>query len=237
MPETSAGAPAAPPIVFLHGWAGSGLGTWTATNIPDVMQRAGRTCFVPDLPGHGVSARARQASHDPADYDDIVDRVQAQLPSGPVDLVGYSLGAKIALIIAAREPARVRRMVAVAVGDNIFAAESSGGPLGDLLAGGLAADTPERLRRMAIYAFQSGADPLALAACLRRHWEAPSPERLGHITAPVLLALAEHDELVKSADRLRAALPTVDVRTLDGQDHLSAPFARELAPMIADFLQ
>lgn len=227
----------APPIVFLHGWAGSALGTWIAARIPDAMQRSGRACFIPDLPGHGVAARERRASHDPVDYDDIVDRLQAGLPDGPVDLVGYSLGAKIALVLAAREPERVRRVVAVAVGDNIFAAERSGDAMGEALANGLAADMPDRLRRMAVYALQSGADPLALSACLRRHWDAPTEEQLSAITAPILLALAERDELVTSADRLRAALRHVEVRSLPGQDHLSAPFAAELKPMMMEFLR
>ena len=224
------------PIVFLHGWAGSALGTWAASGIPALLEARGRTCIVPDLPGHGVAARDHGASHDSSDYDDIIDQVQSGLPGGPIDLVGFSLGAKIALMIAARAPEKVARAVTVAVGDNIFAAEGAGAALGRLLAEGIEADTPERLSRMAVYALQSGGDPLAMAACLRRAWHAPTAETLAAIRARVMLILAGNDELVVSADRLRACLPTAVTHVLPGHDHLSVPYATDLKHLVAEFL-
>ena len=175
-------------------------------------------------------------SHDPDDYDDIVDMVAAGLPSGAVDLVGYSLGAKIALSIAARPASPVRRLVAVAVGDNLFSAEASGLAMSAVLETGILADTPQRLRRMAVYAWQSGGDPNALAACLRRRWHPPTEAMLRSIHIPVLLALADEDELVTSSEQLEQCLPQARIRRLPGQDHLSAPFAAELKPLIVAFL-
>ena len=224
------------PVTFLHGWAGSARGTWLASGIPDRLRALGRSCFVPDLPGHGIPVPGSPPRHDPAQYDDIVGEVAAGLPGRPMDIVGYSLGAKIALWIAIRMPQLVRSLTLVAVGDNLFAAEGSGVALGAMLAGGIGADAPERLRRMAVYAFQSGADPHALAACLQRRWTPPVEDALRAIRVPILLALAEQDELVRATARLHACLPDARICTLRGQDHLSAPYAPELAEMVVRFV-
>ena len=224
------------PVVFLHGWGGSARGTWIASGIPDQLSARGRYCIVADLPGHGRPSGLVEMSHDPDHYDNIVDMVAADLPPGIVDLVGYSLGAKIALTIAARPQSQVRRLVATAVGDNIFRAEPSGLAMSALLETGILADTPQRLRRMAVYALQSGGDPRALAACLRRRWHPPTEAMLRSIRIPVLLALADEDELVTSSEQLEQCLPQARTLRLSGQDHLSAPFAAELKPLIVTFL-
>jgi len=46
-----------------------------------------------DLPGHGQ----KPASYDPADYADMASGLDAMLPPGVLDAVGFSLGGKVVL--------------------------------------------------------------------------------------------------------------------------------------------
>src|ERR1700685_3461620 len=82
------------PVVLLHGFAADHFSNWVATGVVDDLVAAGRRVLAPDARGHGASAKP----HDPAAYanDAMVRDVQALMDHvdvGPVDLVGYSMGA------------------------------------------------------------------------------------------------------------------------------------------------
>ncbi len=101
---------AGPPVLLLHGGAGS----WThwVRNIQPLVD-AGHRVLVPDLPGFGESAA-------PPDGQDV-DVLPGWLELGlgrllgemPVTLVGFSLGALVGGLWAQAQPARVARLVLV----------------------------------------------------------------------------------------------------------------------------
>ncbi|MBB5889761.1 alpha/beta fold hydrolase [Kutzneria kofuensis] len=98
------GTPDGPPVVLLHAMASSG-GTWRrlAACLPD------RRVILPDLRGHGRSSRA--ADYTLAGFRDDMVGLLDELGLDRVDLVGHSLGGRIASMIALDSPARVRRLV------------------------------------------------------------------------------------------------------------------------------
>lgn len=97
-----------PPVILLHGFTGRGA-SWAA-QLPG-LRRSHRTIVV-DLLGHGRS----DAPADPARYAvacqaEDVAAILVRLGHVPADVVGYSMGARIALRLAAEHPAAVRRLV------------------------------------------------------------------------------------------------------------------------------
>ncbi len=93
------------PAVLLHGFLGRGA-DWD----PAVGRLAEtRAVLAPDLPGHGAAPEA--ASLDAA-ADALADLLDAER-LGAVDLAGYSMGGRLALLFAVRHPGRVRRLVLV----------------------------------------------------------------------------------------------------------------------------
>ncbi|WP_157247240.1 alpha/beta fold hydrolase [Nonomuraea typhae] len=105
-------AAAGPPVLLLHGFAADGQRDWVRTGMVAALTAAGRRAVVADLPGHGdspapvTSAQAGAGAIAAALVGamDAVDR-------GPFDVVGYSLGARIAWELPAAAPGRVRRAV------------------------------------------------------------------------------------------------------------------------------
>jgi 2-succinyl-6-hydroxy-2,4-cyclohexadiene-1-carboxylate synthase len=126
------------PVLFLHGFSGSGLSWAGLAGLSDRFR-----AIVPDLPGHGAtgwdaddpgdspdapgvgsrrhaSGRRRDPGGPTADprprasvertADDLA-AIARRLRVGPVHVVGYSLGARVGLRLAIAHPAAVRRLV------------------------------------------------------------------------------------------------------------------------------
>lgn len=95
--------------VFLHG-LGGGAATWD-----DLMhQLPGMECYAPDLPGFGVSdPPADDSGYTVAGQAGTLAELVRELSPEPVHLLGNSLGAAIALRLAADYPARVRSLTLI----------------------------------------------------------------------------------------------------------------------------
>jgi 2-succinyl-6-hydroxy-2,4-cyclohexadiene-1-carboxylate synthase len=94
-------------LVLLHGFTGSSA-AWGAS-VVDGLASAGRSPVLVDLPGHGrhagVVAPWRFTS------EAVAADILRYATRGPVDLVGYSMGGRLALDFAVTYPERVRRLV------------------------------------------------------------------------------------------------------------------------------
>ena len=84
------------PIVFLHGFLGTGQ-DWRGV----AKYLSGRTCLAYDLPGHGKT---------PWTDEKIEDVLANAIGPKPIDLVGYSLGGRLAIRFALSHPARIRSL-------------------------------------------------------------------------------------------------------------------------------
>lgn len=104
------GSPEAPQrVVFLHGLFGRGKNFSTIAN---GLQPEAQSLLV-DLPNHGASGWTEHF-----DYQEIADLVAAHLRArfaahGPIDVVGHSMGGKVAMVLALRHPDLVRRLVVI----------------------------------------------------------------------------------------------------------------------------
>ena len=102
------GKPRNPLLVFLHGYLGAGE-DWQ----PIVEECAAYfLCVVPDLPGHGQNID--QPLSLPLSFELLgtgLAHLLDQFPPGPVGLVGYSMGGRIALYGALKQPHRISALV------------------------------------------------------------------------------------------------------------------------------
>lgn len=98
------------PVIFLHGVTGSawdwhhvgrGLGGRLTSGAPIAL----------DFRGHGDSGWSSSQNYRSADHAADVCALIDHLGAGPVDLVGYSWGALVAVMVAAQKPETVRLLV------------------------------------------------------------------------------------------------------------------------------
>jgi len=100
---------ALPAQVFLHGLGGTGAGTFG--HIARHPALGAHRSLVIDLPGHGLSDRPAEWEYRLESFAEVVAGVLANEKLGHVDLVGHSMGGSIAIVLAARYPRLVRRLV------------------------------------------------------------------------------------------------------------------------------
>jgi pimeloyl-ACP methyl ester carboxylesterase len=223
------------PLVLLHGFTGSAR-LFLQGGLPAALAANGYRVIVPDLRGHGDSARP----HDPAAYppdvlaDDglaLVDFLQLR----DYDLGGYSLGAKVVLRMLARGARPARAIIAGQGLDALDGSTSRTGGYRRMLAAIARGDhlepgSPEAMQ--ADWLAQSGADPQALLHVLDTSVETPGTA-LAAITTPTLVVAGEEDE--RQAAELAAALPAARYVPVPG-NHLTALLGPELPAAILAFL-
>jgi len=153
---------------------------------------------------------------------------------GPVDAIGFSMGAMTLLELAINSPERFGRLVVAGIGNNVFVDdEERRQVIIDAVEGRATDDNVGRL--FSQYANQPGNDAVALAAIMRRKGERLTKERLAAVTMPVLVALGDKD-FAGPADPLVAALPDARLVTLKGVDHFATPESFAFIDAALEFL-
>jgi pimeloyl-ACP methyl ester carboxylesterase len=204
------------PVVLLHGFATSSARTWGDNGWLDLLGDVGRRPVAIDLLGHGTADKP----HDPAAYDAMEDLVLTQLPEGQVDGIGFSLGARVLLTLAAAHPERFGRLVLTGVGANLLRTEGS-----DLILRAIEGEgdpTNPVVQYFAGLAQHPEVDSAALAACLRSPRPLLTPERLAAVQLPVLVVLGDKD-FAGPPEPLVEALPDAQLVTLRNVDHFATP--------------
>jgi len=210
-------------VLLVHGFASSWDRNWRQPGWVSLLEEAGRRVIPFDLLGHGTAPKP----HDPGAYADLGAGLRAALPDEPVDAVGFSLGARVLLGVAADVAAGFERIVVGGVGAGLL--KDPDGVGAELMAravarGAPAPGDPPVAGAFARLAQADGNDPMALAALLRQPIGPLHPDRLARLDRPVLVVLGDRD-FAAPGEPLVAALPNARLLTLAGVDHFATPKA------------
>jgi pimeloyl-ACP methyl ester carboxylesterase len=229
--ETGVGRPA----ILLHGLFSDAETNWIRFGHAAEIAGRGFRVIMPDLRGHGTSARP----HDPAAYpsDILADdglALIAHLGLADYDLGGYSLGGRTAARMVARGAAPARLVVS---GMGLQGLTDTGARSDHFKAilkglGTHPRGSPEWLAEA--FLKTTGGDPQALLPLLDSFVDT-SEEMLRSISMPTLVLSGEDDHDNGSAEALATLLPRGEYVTVPG-NHMSAVTKPELGRAIADFL-
>lgn len=224
----------APPVVLVHGFGTSFDLTWVHNGWVDLLQDEGREVIGVDLLGHGRAPRPA----DPEAYSDlgcrVLDAVADRAADGPVDAIGFSLGAKTLLKLAATHPGIFRSLVVAGVGANLFR-DSEHSAVVDAIRTGDDGGIPA-LRYFTGLAELPGNDRDALAACMSNGGGRITAEELASVDLPVLVVLGDED-FAGPATPLVDALPDARFVELARTDHAKTPKSFEFIDASLEFLR
>ncbi len=209
------------PILLIHGFASNHRINWVNPRWVQTLTRAGRRVVAFDNRGHGAS----QKLYAPADYrSDLMARdaanLLAHLAIERADVMGYSMGARIAAFLALGRPDLVRSLILGGLGDRLV--RGVGLPVGiaDAMEAPSLGDLTDPMQRMfRAFADQTKSDLKALAACIRGSRQTVSEKGMARIAVPTLVAVGVRDDVAGDPHKLAAMMPNAEALDIPGRDH------------------
>jgi len=248
-----------PALLLLHGFTGTGS-IWAA--FAAGLRRHGFRTIAPDLPGHGRSSMAGETAS--ASVERTADDLARHLTRGaaaPAGVVGYSLGARVALRLAIAHPEVVSGLVLESPSAGIAddAEREARRRADDQLAADIVRDGLEafidRWEQSPIFATHQRLNPRVaraqrefrlrntaegLALSLRSAGQGsmqPLHDRLGEIYVPTLVITGALDPARPRAELVAAGIPDARLAVVSGAGHtphLERPDA--FRRLVIDFL-
>jgi pimeloyl-ACP methyl ester carboxylesterase len=223
------------PLILIHGYFSTAMVNWVRYGHAAKIAARGYRVVMPDLRGHGDSAKPHDASFYPRDVlaDDGLALIE-HLELSDYDLAGYSLGARTTVRMLARG-ATARRAIAAGMGlEGILHTGGRGGHFRNILTN-LGKHKPGSAEWLAEAFMKTvGGDPIALLNVLNTFQDTPR-EALERIGIPTLVLTGAEDDDNGSAEALAAALPMGQYGVVPG-NHMSAVTKPDLGAAMADFL-
>ncbi len=219
--EPATGADRGEPILLIHGFASTHAINWVFPLWVKALNEDGRRVVLLDNRGHGRSEKL----YDPADYhiglmaDDALALLD-HLGLECIDVMGYSMGARIGAFLAQAHPERVRSLVLGGLGHHL--ADGATLPVGiaDAMEAASLDDLTDPMQRMfRSFADATKSDRRALAACIRGSRDLLPEEKIRAMHLPVLVAVGTKDDVAGDPFELAALFPDAQVVSISNRDH------------------
>jgi len=226
------------PILLIHGFASNVATNWRDSHWLQTLTAASRRAVAYDNRGHGRSEKL----YDPSRYGAPMmaedgRRLLDHLAIGRADVMGYSMGARIAVFLALTHPERVRSLILAGTGINLVRGMVGTLPLARALEAPSIDDViHDTARSFRAFAERTGSDLQALAACLRGPREKIRAEDLARIGAPILIAAGSKDVIGGSSRALQELIPNAQLLDIEGRDHMNAVGDARFKQGVLDFL-
>jgi pimeloyl-ACP methyl ester carboxylesterase len=223
------------PIVLVHGFASNKEVNWVYPAWTTTLK--GRRVIALDNRGHGGSSKL----YDPAEYHlrlmtEDVRALLDHLGIERADVMGYSMGARIAAFLAHDHPARVRSAILGGIGSALLT-----GGLSENIADALEAPSLDQItdpvgRAFRQFAEQTRSDLMALAACIRGSRQRMTEDEAAAIRVPVLIAVGSKDAVAGSPHNFARLIPGAQVLEIPNRDHMLAVGDRVYKSGVVKFL-
>ena len=222
------------PLVLIHGYMGWGA-HWIDMGIAGLLADRGYRVIMPDMRGHGDSAKPHDVAAYPPDVlaDDGLALIE-HLGLTDYDLAGYSLGGRTVVRLLARGVTPRRAVVGGQGLDAILHTAGRGGQYRKVLSGFGTHQPGSPEQRMEDWVRAGGGDPVALLRILDTFVNT-TDEELAAVKVPVLVLTGAEDGHNATARALAEALPNGRYTELPG-DHVTAMTSPEFEKALTGFL-
>jgi pimeloyl-ACP methyl ester carboxylesterase len=227
------------PVLLIHGFASSVRTNWIEPGWVNLLTGRGFRVVAFDNRGHGESEKLydRALYSAPLMAEDA-RRLMDHLAIPRADVMGYSMGARIAAFLALKHPERVRSAVFGGLGGNMVRPMAGTGPIAHALEAASIDDVKNpTARTFRAFAEKTGGDLQALAACIRGSREPITREMVASLVCPVLVATGTEDVIGGSAEELASLIPGAEALPIPRRDHMLAVGDRVYKDGVLAFLQ
>jgi pimeloyl-ACP methyl ester carboxylesterase len=227
-----------PPVLLIHGFASNMEVNWVATGWIKTLVAAGKRVIAIDNRGHGASAKLYDSElySAPLMADDAA-RLLRHLNITQADVMGYSMGARIAAFLTMKHPHLVRRAVFAGLASRMISGVGGSEAIAEALEAPNAASVTDRdARGFRLFADQTKSDLKALAACIRSSRVKIKAEDLAEINVPVLVVAGELDDVAGDVAGLTSVIPGSKGVVLPKRNHMNAVGDSGYKQAVVEFL-
>jgi pimeloyl-ACP methyl ester carboxylesterase len=209
------------PVLLIHGFASNHMVNWVNTLWTKTLHAAGYRVIAFDNRGHGQSGKLYQPDdYNPQFMADDARLLLDHLGIERADVMGYSMGARIAAHLAFLYPERVRSALFGGLGINLVRGEGLPQNLKDAMEAPSLADLTDPMQIMfRRFAESNGSDLKALAACIIGSRLNLTKEEVRAIAVPVLIAVGTDDPIAGSPHELAMLMSHAKAFDIIGRDH------------------
>ena len=221
-------------VVALHYWAGAGH----EFDAVRALLPADVQLLAPDLPGFGQQPAPLHFDYSVRAYADWVAAYLAEHRVASFTLLGHSMGGKIALLLAARRPPGLQRLVLLSPSPPSHEPMSEADRAAALAAFGQPAEAEKTARKITFRPLPAAAHATVVADNLRTRrpaWDewlnvgtrADITAELATLAVPCHLLVGAHDRAIAPAAQRRLTLPLLPAGTI----FTEVPDAGHLLPL------
>lgn len=195
------------PLVLFHGFTNTAAQAWISHGYAARLAVLGFRVIMPDLRGHGDSAKPHDAASYPPDIlaDDGFSLIES-LQLTDYDLGGYSLGARVVMRMLAKGAMPGRAVLGGQGVDVLNHFTNRTAKYRSFLSNAGPFRSGSQEWALEDWVKASGADPEALRLILDTFVDTPL-EVLGRVTVPTFVIVGDEDRERASGDKLAAAMP------------------------------
>jgi pimeloyl-ACP methyl ester carboxylesterase len=226
-------------VILVHGFASTAEHNWGGTGWIAPLSEKYRV-IAPDVRGHGFSDKPRsREEYGYANMGADVTRLMDHLGLQRAFLIGYSMGASIAIELMLSRPERFRAIVlgGIAYDDGLEDQADR-----DAISEAYRADDPGTIKSPVAKAYRRFAesmpnDLMALAALIDAERSPFDPAKLAAVRIPVLITVGTEDNAIGDPKPLPKMIPGARLVMLEGRDHMTAPADPRFKEAVLEFIR
>ena len=239
------------PIVMVHGYSNSIEDGWVTRGVLPELMKTHRVIAL-DARGHGKSGKPHERSAYGPEMGQDVARLLDHLKLPKAHIMGYSMGAHVVAQLATTNPGRFHTLILGGAAGrldwteadqkrvDIESAEMDQGLLTSQILRLWPKDQPkpsaDEVKAISAKRLE-GKDPKALAAVRRSNPDqVVTVAQLAALKMPVLGIVGTADPYQKDLEKVKAALPSMELVLIDGASHGSAPGTPQYVAAVKAFL-
>jgi pimeloyl-ACP methyl ester carboxylesterase len=225
-------------VMLVHGFASTAEHNWGGTGWIAALSQRFRV-IAPDVRGHGLSDKPHASeAYGYANMGADVTRLMDHLGIERAPLIGYSMGASIAIELMLSQEHRFRAIVlgGIAYDDGLEEQRDR-----DAIAEAYRAEDPATIKSPVAKAYRRFAESMpndlkALAALIDAKRSPFDPAKLAAVRLPVLIVVGSNDNAIGDPQPLPKMIPGARLVMLEGRDHMTAPGDARFKEVVLEFL-
>ncbi len=225
-------------VVLVHGFASTAQHNWGGTGWIAALSAKYRVIAL-DVRGHGLSDKPRvREAYGYANMGADVTRLMDHLGLERTILMGYSMGASIAIELMLSHSQRFRAIVlgGIAYDDGLEDQADR-----DAISEAYRAGDPATIKNPVAKAYRRFAQSMpndlkALAALIDAERGQFDPAKLAGVRLPVLIVVGTEDNAIGDPKPLAKLIPGARLVMLEGRDHMTAPADERFKRAVLEFI-